>query len=187
MKFAPSHENVSIVFSQLALELATEAHEGQFRNDKKTPYITHPIAVADGVFKSFNNLGDTNPLFHFRYIAKGIAFLHDTAEDVEAYKGAGGNLRLTNAILDRMNTSGISVALYFPYYHLIAEAINILNKNNYGSYRAYINACKENVITRYIKVEDILHNMSTLDAEKNKSRFDKYSLALDVLMWDFKK
>lgn len=187
MKFAPSHENVSIVFSQLALEIATEAHNGQFRSDKKTPYITHPIAVAEAVFKSFNNLGDVNPLFYFRYIAKGIAHVHDVVEDCEAYKGPGGNLRLTNDILGRMKVSGITVSLYFPYYNLIAEAINILNKNNYGSYRAYINACKDNVITRYIKIEDILHNMSTLDVEKNKTRYDKYSLALDVLMWDYKK
>ena len=186
MHFTHSFENCSIVFSQIALELATEAHKGQFRNDKKTPYITHPIAVAEGTFKAFNNLGGINPLFYFRYIAKGIAAAHDVVEDCEAYKGAGGHLLLANDIFAKMKDAGINATLSFPFYHLVADSIYILNKNNYGSYRAYINACKENVIARYIKIEDILHNMSTLDAEKNKSRFDKYSLALDVLMWEYK-
>lgn len=48
-----------------ARQIAITAHEGQFRNDKKTPYIKHPEAVANAV---------ENRL-------KPIAWLHDVVED----------------------------------------------------------------------------------------------------------
>lgn len=49
----------------LATKIAVEAHGGQFRNDKKTPYITHPLAVAKLVPDRL----------------KPIAILHDVVED----------------------------------------------------------------------------------------------------------
>ena len=50
----------------LARVLCRKYHKGQFRNDKVTPYHTHPFAVADMV--------DTND-------RKCIAYLHDIVED----------------------------------------------------------------------------------------------------------
>jgi len=49
-----------------ALEIATEAHKGQMRWDGVTPYISHPIAVAEGV--------ETDE-------EKAVALLHDVVED----------------------------------------------------------------------------------------------------------
>ena len=49
----------------LARQIAIEAHTGQFRNDKTTPYIKHPEEVAKGVEKRL----------------QPIAWLHDTIED----------------------------------------------------------------------------------------------------------
>lgn len=49
-----------------ALELATKAHRQQTRWDKKTPYITHPVKVAEMVE------GD---------LEKVVAYLHDVVED----------------------------------------------------------------------------------------------------------
>ncbi len=49
-----------------SLYIATKAHEGQFRRDNETPYINHPITVAN----NSNN-----------YITKSIALLHDVVED----------------------------------------------------------------------------------------------------------
>lgn len=49
----------------LARQIAIQAHEGQFRNDKKTPYIKHPEAVAKAVEKRL----------------QPIAWLHDVVED----------------------------------------------------------------------------------------------------------
>lgn len=51
-----------------SLNIATEAHKGQYRRDGKTPYIVHPIAVA----------------MNFRSpILKSIALLHDVIEDTD--------------------------------------------------------------------------------------------------------
>lgn len=49
-----------------ALEIATEAHKNQKRWDGITPYISHPVAVAEGV--------ETEE-------EKAVALLHDVIED----------------------------------------------------------------------------------------------------------
>ncbi len=51
---------------KLALKIATQAHKGQVRKDGKTPYILHPIRVADQFNDDFK---------------KTIAVLHDVLED----------------------------------------------------------------------------------------------------------
>lgn len=53
---------------ELAEKIATKAHDGQFRWDKITPYITHPTAVAEAL--------DGDEL-------KAVAWLHDVLEDTE--------------------------------------------------------------------------------------------------------
>ena len=53
----------------LCEHIATEAHEGQYRRDLKTPYIEHPRKVVSLV-------GDDVEL-------KAIAWLHDVLEDTE--------------------------------------------------------------------------------------------------------
>ena len=53
----------------LCLKIATEAHAGQFRNDKITPYITHPIMVASQ--------------FPDNEFAQATALLHDVVEDTD--------------------------------------------------------------------------------------------------------
>ena len=50
-----------------AADLARTAHEGQYRRDEVTPYITHPERVA------FRVAGDE--------IAEAVAWLHDVLED----------------------------------------------------------------------------------------------------------
>lgn len=52
-------------YIDLARLIATRSHEGQFRRDGVTPYITHPEAVADMVEDRL----------------KPIAWLHDVIED----------------------------------------------------------------------------------------------------------
>lgn len=53
---------------KLALKIATQAHKGQVRKDGKTPYILHPIRVADQFNDDFK---------------KTIAILHDVLEDTD--------------------------------------------------------------------------------------------------------
>jgi (p)ppGpp synthase/HD superfamily hydrolase len=53
-----------------ALQIASKAHEGQYRKNTKIPYITHPVAV--GMILMRAGYGD-------EIVAAGI--LHDTVED----------------------------------------------------------------------------------------------------------
>lgn len=53
-----------------AADHASQAHRGQFRKDRRTPYITHPARVA-GLIGSFNG----------SHIAIIAAWLHDVYED----------------------------------------------------------------------------------------------------------
>ena len=55
--------------AELAREIATSAHAGQFRRDGVTPYITHPESVASRV------AGDP--------ILEATAWLHDVLEDTD--------------------------------------------------------------------------------------------------------
>jgi len=63
---------------ELALTIATEAHKGQFRWDKKTPFIEHPIAVAKLV-KEYLNTGKWMEGAEDLLIS--AAYLHDVIED----------------------------------------------------------------------------------------------------------
>ena len=58
--------------TDLAAEIATEAHKGQTRWDKKTPYISHPAAIAAA-------LRDQG--YNDQVIA--TAWLHDVIEDTD--------------------------------------------------------------------------------------------------------
>ena len=62
---SPAAADCTIV--DLAREIATRAHAGQFRRDGVTPYILHPQAVAGRV------AGDPT--------AEAAAWLHDVLED----------------------------------------------------------------------------------------------------------
>ena len=55
-----------------SLDIATEAHTGQYRRDEKTPYLIHPVAVA----MRFNDP-----------ILQSIAYLHDVIEDSDMTLG----------------------------------------------------------------------------------------------------
>lgn len=57
---------------QLATHLAREFHHGQFRRDRVTDYILHPIAVSN------------HPSLKNDEKARAVAMLHDILEDTEA-------------------------------------------------------------------------------------------------------
>ena len=59
-----------------AARIATEAHKGQTRWDGKTPYITHPAAVAKAC-------RDAN----YGVICECVAWLHDVIEDTKITAG----------------------------------------------------------------------------------------------------
>lgn len=63
----PAHRLLVI---KTAADHASRAHKGQFRKDRKTPYITHPARVA-GLVGIFNG----------SHVAVTAAWLHDVYED----------------------------------------------------------------------------------------------------------
>lgn len=71
----------------LARQIAITAHTGQFRNDKKTPYIVHVEGVANGVEPRL----------------KPIAWLHDVVEDTTVTLDDLKNHGFPQYILDGVN------------------------------------------------------------------------------------
>lgn len=139
----------------LALKIAKKAHKGQFRNDKITPYITHPIAVAKQLTPPIWNYYDK----HTEQLQRSAALLHDVLED-------------SDITAEDLLKEGID-----PF---VINVVKILTKKKFEPYIEYILNIKKNYMAQSIKIEDIKHNLSTLDP-KNKTMKDKYELALYIL------
>jgi len=80
---------------ELAKKIATEAHEGQFRWDKKTPYISHPAAVA----KALDEAGYNDDVL-------ATAWLHDVIEDC----GIGGFQLVEMGVSDEVATAVVAMS-----------------------------------------------------------------------------
>lgn len=140
---------------ELAQQVATEAHDGQFRWDKKTPYITHPASVAVGVIAAVAQWDD-DPASH----AVAAAWLHDVVED-------------TDVTLDDLQH-----VHSFPWQ--VVTAVDRLTKRDGQSYTDYIKQVASYAVSRVVKIADIQHNSSSLPKKKG-ARWDKYQLALYIL------
>lgn len=139
----------------LALKIAKKAHKNKFRHDGKTPYITHPIAiekqVSPPIWIYYDKRGEQ--------LQRSVALLHDVLED-------------SNITKEDLLKEGVD-----PY---VVNVVEILTKNKFEPYLDYILTIKKNYMAKTIKIEDIKHNLSTLDP-KNKTMKDKYELALYIL------
>ena len=67
-------EKTFMSIDKRALMYATIAHEGEFRHDGITPYIAHPIRVANFITKYKKNAKEVK-------ILRAAAYLHDTLEN----------------------------------------------------------------------------------------------------------
>jgi (p)ppGpp synthase/HD superfamily hydrolase len=141
----------------LAREIATKAHEGQFRWDGKTPYIVHPAAVAKAVFASCNWQYENDQ----RCVnAVATAWLHDVVED-------------TAITFHDLDEAGV--------HPEVIAAVDAITNRDGESYLEYLLRVKDNEIALTVKIEDIKNNMSDLDRKKKKSMYEKYQLALHIL------
>jgi (p)ppGpp synthase/HD superfamily hydrolase len=101
----------------IAREVATDAHAGQFRRDGVTPYIRHPEAVATRV------QGDAT--------AEAAAWLHDVLEDTDftaddlASRGVPSDVIEIVRLLT--HTNGISYERYLSAIaaHPIAKRVKV--------------------------------------------------------------
>jgi (p)ppGpp synthase/HD superfamily hydrolase len=159
--------------AKVALETASNGHRGQTRWDRKTPYITHPIAVAEIARRIVNEIHNTFSLADIELIL-AASYLHDLAEDVERYKNK--EALIAKEVFD---LAAISIDdPYRKYEKSLADDLSRLNKHRHSNYLDFVISCKINPRTAVIKRADIEHNLSDL---KNGSMKDKYILAKYIL------
>ena len=141
---------------KLALEIATEAHSGQFRKDGVTPYITHPIEVARLVKHEVDYT-------EHQYLVS-VAYLHDVLED-------------TDLTIKELAEKGIN-------RKVIAGVVE-LSRFQGESYWDYIYRLHTNKELVVVKIADIVHNLSTLPEEMSsmRDRYFKALLTLGELKW----
>jgi (p)ppGpp synthase/HD superfamily hydrolase len=139
---------------ELAKEIASMAHQGQFRKGGEEPYIIHPARVAKRVLKEFgNNFAD--PKF---FVA--VAWLHDSIED------SGGKV-----------TSGW--LLYRGVNQAIVDAVVAITKVDGEEYEKYLARVKANKYARTVKIQDMLDNLSDSPSQR---QIVKYAKGLQFLL-----
>ena len=143
---------------EAALQIATEAHEGQFRDDGK-PYITHPVAVAKIVGNWFSS---DSPLYD---CTRAVALLHDVVEDTEK-------------TLSDINLDMLRLVDEPHRIRSIVEDVRVLTHGE-ETYTEYIlNIKNSSSISSLVKRADLKHNLSD---HKPGARRDKYELAVALL------
>jgi (p)ppGpp synthase/HD superfamily hydrolase len=128
-----------------AKALCVEAHAGVFRRDGKTPYHTHPFAVAD--------MMDTDD-------EKIVAYLHDVIEDTDAM--------LVIAYSNYYIISGDK------RYELSLEqyvALQAITKGTYEPTEGYLLRVAESKLATKVKIADMFHNMATNPTDKQKNKY----------------
>ncbi len=189
-----------------SLEVATAAHEGQFRRDGKTPYITHPMAVRDlALAEAFNTMNarwnSVNPAIfkkiydayiylnklqnvsrvEFLELIEILSFLHDGNEDAE-HKGFTFEF-----IISELKKAAPNKSVFF--FKIIEESLKALTYREPESYLDYILRAKANPLALIVKYFDIVHNLSTRTGATSKEMsrtdkiaIDKYILAQYILL-----
>ena len=146
-----------------SLEIATEGHKGQHRWDK-SPYINHPIAVANIAVGLNESLG----LGLKDDILRALGHTHDLPEDVKKY--------LNNELLVEEELFGHLAPI--KDRATFSTALYALNKHRHANYLAFTLAAKAHPYARVVKMADLTHNLSDLT---KGSMADKYKLALYIL------
>ena len=131
--------------ADLALIIASYAHNGQFRRDGRTPYINHPKDVASRVFKAYKN-----DAFVVNLMA--VAYLHDVLEDthIDSYV-----LRL-QGIQER-----------------IICAVETLTKKPGDDYNEYLKRVKDDVLSQIVKIADMESNLADKPTQKQIEKYTK--------------
>jgi len=106
-----------------------------------------------------------HPLYLFRQMdnesQKIVALLHDVFEDTD--------------------TKIEDVPFLTPEE---AEALRLMTKTKGGDYNEYINAIKNNPLSRAVKIEDLKHNLQNRGWESPKEKIEKYKKSLKTLSDD---
>lgn len=137
-----------------AIRMAKDAHAGQTRRDGVTPYIRHPEAVSRNVVWLGEREGWSLATIYRR---QAIAALHDVLEDTEFTEEDMRNADMPEEVI---------------------EAVKILTKVPGEDYQAFIARVIEHKDARWVKIADILANLSDRPTVK---QMIKYGQALTAL------
>lgn len=154
---------------ELALEIATRAHEGQFRDDGVTPQITHPLKVAEIArqycSEQFPRLASEEGCLEQ---IGAVAKLHDVVESSV----------ITEEDLKNYGRDQLDTPKDLASWDEVVEAVVLLTRNpdkTAQTYLKYLMGLKDNFLARIVKLADLEHNISTSNPGSNKH--DKYLLA----------
>ena len=159
--------------NKACLLVAKKAHKNQ--TDKGgSPYINHPIRVANQIYKSFQidrfvDNKEVKSLFLDIFVC--VALLHDVIED--------GNDR-SHRLLEKYVSSG-------KISQCIISSVNILTRQRNESYFDYIKRIEESKDFFAIEVKkfDLLDNMDLsripIPTKQDEMRNSKYAVALKRL------
>lgn len=159
----PLREKGHISETQTIIILCFILHAKETRNDKKTSYITHPMAVANLVRKLggyfFQNNDDV-------WMASLAALLHDGGEKttLDVSKDLEG-LLLRREIID---------------------AINALHKKDGETYFSYLERCASNKLACLVKLADIAHNSSDMGDDPSAKQAFVYPISAGYVEWRLK-
>lgn len=142
-------------FSSDALDVAKEAHAGQFYvtvDDPEEPYIYHIYRVAESV----------STWTHGSKMHVSVAYLHDIVEDTE------------------VNIEDIRS----QFGDQIADAVQAITHDKEETYNQYIVRVKKNPIARLVKIADIMDNLfyCMVEGSPKKKLAFRYATALLTLI-----
>ncbi len=144
-----------------AFKIADDAHIKQFRRDElKLPYIIHPIAVAK-IITTEMGLG---------VITATAALLHDVVEDSKG----------KYTVEDIKNEFGEDVAIIVDGVTKIKEKFDKNSSIQIETFKKFIHYMTIDKRTAYVKIADRLHNLRTMEGERDNSKMEKTAEVFDV-------
>jgi len=143
-----------------AKNLAIKAHQGQFRRDGVTPFVEHPIVVADMMDTPYRKM---------------LAYLHDVIEDTYYELTTCMVTKKCYIILPDVKQYEISEDLYID--------LELLTKDPNLTYEQNIRRIKDSgrADPIAVKIGDNCHNLST-GTEKQQAKY--LNISLPVLLED---
>lgn len=171
-----------------ALQIASDGHEGQFRRDCVTLYISHPMTVRQIAVKWIKEQDRPRIVTFFRAIqsifckdesmelVEIVALLHDLVED-QQQKGYTFEFILSELQKEDNNKHSND------FFRFLEKNLRSVTHENKDSYLDYLLKIRYNPLSTIIKLADLEHNLSTLDnPKKDKHKIDKYQMAQYILL-----
>lgn len=170
------------IFHQI-YPICADAHKKQFRKDGK-PYMSHIDAVIENTWDVF--MEDHIPYEHWKEttnvlefdLTLSLAASHDVIEDQPDKVTVDQLNAIVQAHKEQANSH---LYLYDENYFkrsLLAISKNVDGIKTYDNYADYVQRVKKLKMARYVKIADLMHNLSDLTSGNLK---EKYELTLHYL------